>query len=415
MPIELTAALLLFVLAGLALTVSMLDGTPTSPTSGLPTVQPIQPARLMDTRSADSTIDGLFAGLGPIPAGSIIELDVAGRADVPDTASAVVLNVTTIAPVDAGYITLFPCGSTLPNASNLNHQAGEIIANAAVVKVGDDGKVCVFTHATTHLAIDINAYALDGAPLRPLDPARLVDTRAADTTIDGNNAGNGPVSADSVMEIDVSGRAGIPDNAAAAVLNIAVVEPTQPGYLTVFPCGEEPPNASTLNHTIGGAVANTVIAAIGTNGRVCIYAYATTHLIVDTSGYIPTDSTVIPISPARFVDTRAADTTIDGLDSGGGPLTAGTTRTITIAGRADIPTNITGVILNITALDSTAPGYLTVYPCDQPQPTASNVNYPYDWVTANAVVAKLSTTGEICVYTSADVHTIIDINGYMTN
>jgi hypothetical protein len=107
-------------------------------------------------------VDGLFEGAGVRPAGSVTEVRVTGRGGVPVGAGAVVLNVTAIRPVDGGFVSVFPCGEPVPNASNLNYAAGEVVANAVVAKVGAGGRVCVFTFAATHLAVDVNGYVPSG-------------------------------------------------------------------------------------------------------------------------------------------------------------------------------------------------------------------------------------------------------------
>ena len=52
------------------------------------------------------------------------ELQITGRAGVPNNASAVVLNLTALDATAAGYVTAYPCGSTLPDVSNLNYTPG---------------------------------------------------------------------------------------------------------------------------------------------------------------------------------------------------------------------------------------------------------------------------------------------------
>ncbi|MUH50870.1 MAG: N-acetylmuramoyl-L-alanine amidase [Actinobacteria bacterium] len=48
------------------------------------------------------------------------------------------------------------------------------------------------------------------------------------------------------------------------------------------------PTASNLNFVAGQTVPNAVIAKLGTNGKVCLYTSAVTHLIVDVNGVFPT-------------------------------------------------------------------------------------------------------------------------------
>ena len=116
------------------------------------------PGRLVDTRSGGSTVDGAEQGAGPSPAGSVTEVQVAGRGGVPAGAVAAVLNVTVTDAQDAGYVTVFPCGAPQPNASSLNFVAGSTIPNGVIAKVGDGGKVCVYTSAGTHLIADVAGY-----------------------------------------------------------------------------------------------------------------------------------------------------------------------------------------------------------------------------------------------------------------
>jgi hypothetical protein len=83
---------------------------------------------------------------------------VAGRADIPIEATAVAVNTTAVDPAGPGFVTVYPCGSPRPNASNLNFTAGQTIPNAVVAKVGTDGKVCLFTSGATHLVVDVDGY-----------------------------------------------------------------------------------------------------------------------------------------------------------------------------------------------------------------------------------------------------------------
>ena len=73
-----------------------------------------------------------------------------------------VLNVTVTEPSGAGFVTVYPCGVATPLASNLNFEAGTTAANAVVVKVGDDGKVCLFSSRSTQLIVDVNGYFPSG-------------------------------------------------------------------------------------------------------------------------------------------------------------------------------------------------------------------------------------------------------------
>jgi hypothetical protein len=252
-----------------------------------PKLTAIDPARLLETRSGLSTIDGLFNGIGVRGAGSVTELQITGRVGVPSDASAVVLNVTATGAQAAGFITVFPCGTTQPTVSNLNTTAGGTVPNAVVTKIGTGGKVCVFTSSATDIIVDINGYFPAGSSFTAIDPARLLETRSGLSTIDGLFNGIGVRGAGSVTELQVTGRVGVPSDASAVVLNVTATGAQAAGFITVFPCGTTRPTVSNLNTTAGGTVPNAVVTKIGTGGKVCVFTSSATDIIVDINGYFP--------------------------------------------------------------------------------------------------------------------------------
>jgi hypothetical protein len=124
-------------------------------------VTPVDPGRIYESRSSNPayvTVDGQSRGGGRTLAGGITEIKVTGRANVATDAEAVFLNVAAVSPSGPGFLTVFPCGTTRPNAANINYVGGGVAANAVLAKIGDSGKICVFTLAETDLVIDINGY-----------------------------------------------------------------------------------------------------------------------------------------------------------------------------------------------------------------------------------------------------------------
>lgn len=249
----------------------------------------VQPARLLDTRigAEFTTIDGQLVGIGRRQAGVITEVKVAGRGGVPVDAAAVAVNVTAVGPAAIGFLTVYPCGEQVPNASTVNFSAGAIVPNSAVVKVGLGGAICIYSNTETDLILDVNGYHDAAAVVRFFQPTRVLETRTDPslTTADGFFARSGLRPADSVLELPIGGRVGVPTAIRAAVLNVTVTEATEPGFVTVYPCGGPRPNASTLNYGRGTTVANLAIATTTRDGRVCIYTQTATHLVVDLSGY----------------------------------------------------------------------------------------------------------------------------------
>ena len=127
----------------------------------------------------------LVQGGGGRAAGSVTEVVVAGRGGVPVDAVAVMLNVTAVGAVAAGFLTVFPCGSLRPLASNVNYVAGQVVPNAVLAKVGDGGGCVCSPSRELDLVIDVNGYVPAGGSPSPLLPARLFDSRVGELTVDG--------------------------------------------------------------------------------------------------------------------------------------------------------------------------------------------------------------------------------------
>lgn len=97
----------------------------------------------------------------------------------------------------------------------------------------------------------------------------------------------------------------------------------------------------------------------------------------------------------------------------GGRVLGGTTRRVPIAGRGGIDPQATAVSANVTAVDATSAGFLTVWPCGTARPLVASVNYTRGSVDANAVLVGLGGPGggELCVYAMATVDVVIDVTG----
>ncbi|MGW2870957.1 hypothetical protein [Kitasatospora sp. NPDC001225] len=237
---------------------------------------PITPARFLDTR------DGTGAPAQRVGAGGVVSLQVAGVKGVPSTGvTAVVMNVTAVNPTGSGHIIVYPDGRPLPNVSNLNYEAGKIVANLVTVPVVN-GKVDLRNSAgDVDLIADVTGYYGDsGSTYSPTTPVRLLDTR------NGVGARAGAVSGGGVVSMRVTGLEGVPaTGVTAVVLNVTVTEPTADGHLIVYPHGTDRPGVSNLNFTAGQTRANLVVVPV-VDGRVTFFNnWGDTHVIADLSGY----------------------------------------------------------------------------------------------------------------------------------
>jgi len=69
------------------------------------------------------------------------------------------------------------------------------------------------------------------------------------------------------------------------------------------------------------------------------------------------------------------------------------------------------VALNVTATEAAANGFITVFPCGSPTPTASSLNTVAAGTVANAVISKIGSGGQVCLFTSSATHLVVDVNG----
>lgn len=357
------------------------------------------------------TVDGRFARTGVVTAGSTHEIDIAGRGGVHPDATAVSLNLTITQPDRHGYATVFPCGTARPTASTINYRPGATIANAMVSELGSSGSICVHSSATTHVVVDVDGY-FTGNGYQGLGPARLLDTRRGHSTVDGRASGAGLQAAGNVLALQVGGRAGIATGSSAVALTLTVTGPQSHGHVTVFPCDEPRPEASTLNHEAGETIANSLVAKVGDDGRMCIYTHAAAHLVVDVNGVFEARA-FRPLRPARLLDSRWNHPTVDGQAAGIGRRAGGSVVAVDVTGRGGTATNAAAVALNVTVTGATDYGHLTVFPCGSTRPAASTINYGPGDTVANAVVAKVGDGGTVCIFTVAATHLVVDVSGFI--
>jgi subtilisin family serine protease len=373
---------------------------------------PLEPGRLMDTRPGGSTVDGEFAGIGARAGGQVTELQVAGRGGVPVDASAAVLNVTVTGAPSDGFVTVFPCGTTMPLSSSLNYWAGATLPNAVVSKIGVGGRVCVYTSTPAQLVVDVNGYHPSRSGFVAITPARLMDTRLDGVTFDGFAARGGLRLAGYVTELRVTGRGGVPSNAGSVVLNLTVTGSEGSGYVTVYPCGEAVPLSSNVNFWDRSTISNAVVSRLGTNGSICLFTSGFTHFVVDVTGYHLSGSSYSALTPARLMDTRLDGATIDGLAARIGQRASMQVTELQVTGRGLVPADASAVVLNVTVTNPVAAGYLTVFPCGTAVPNSSNLNFERGMTIPNAVIAKVGAGGRVCLLSNVATDVVVDVNGF---
>lgn len=128
--------------------------------------------------------------------------------------------------------------------------------------------------------------------------------------------------------------------------------------------------------------------AVSLGGGVTLFAQA---------GTAPaSSSTFVAVSPVRVLDTRKDVVLWEGPFATGVPHDVKVTGSIpTSSGTQTVmPVGATGVVLNVTVVNSTADGFVSVRPADAVDaPKTSNINFEAGKTVANSITVNLPTSG----------------------
>jgi hypothetical protein len=355
---------------------------------------PVGPIRLADTRAGSG-----FERLDP----QTIRIPVHGRPGVPDATTAAVLTLTVTGTRGPLVATVWPAGLDRPLASTSNATGvGQTIANGAVVALGD-GAVEVYLSSPADVVVDLSgvfvpAESASSGRFTPVAPQRLLDTREM-------GAGS-PVSVGGTVTIPLP--ASVAPDATAVAVNVTITGPTVPGYVTLHPAGVSAPWASHLNTDRPGQTrAAAAIVPVSAAG-LAVTAATGGHVVVDLAGWFTgpsatagRDGLFVPSIPRRLVDTRSWPAgvpvwplgTIEIPESAGGTAAA--------------------LLVNATATEPMAPGYLTLHPAGTPRPLVSNLNVdPAAGAStvANMAVVQASDRG-LAAFSSGGTQLVVDLAG----
>lgn len=232
-------------------------------------------------------------------------------------------------------------------------------------------------------------------------PQRIVDTRI------GTGGVAEPLGAGCTLRIDMSGIG--PAEASAFALSVTVIAQER-GFFTAFPCSSGLPGTSSVNARVGVATPNLVVGVADASGMLCLFSQMGGNVVIDVSGWwADGPNRFTPIEPTRADDTREL--------SPPAKLPADAVRAIDIAGRV-VPEDAVSVTVNLAAVAPETNGFLVVYPCGQPVPLASNLNFVAGENRAVSAIVELGSIdaaarGKVCVSGNAETHVLLDVTGYI--
>lgn len=398
--------------------------------------QPLEPTRVLDTRP---NFPPNYSGPAPT-AGTTINLPGSTLPKLPADAIAVAVQVTAVQSLGPGFVQVFPTGTTPGSTSNVNlTRSKQTVANAAVVKLGKERGISLYTSSGADLIVDVTGYfrkvsnstAPRAGRLVSFDGVRALDTRPATSVNFDGAKPNG-----NVLTVDLSKTGKIPaGQAAAAVINVTSADSVGRGFVQVAPTGKlVPEKSSILNPDGTGAVAALTIVPVDSTGKFDIYTNRPSHLVVDVVGYFTSSSSknpatrsglFVPTNPSRVLDTRADADHIGSFTELQGPyqFIGIAPRTLGLIG-VPAASRVGGAAwYNLTAITPQGRGFLQLGGKDLKPEATSTLNYgPNGQTVANAAIAPLYSvepkTGDKFVdrgtrmYTVAGVNVAVDAAGY---
>lgn len=352
-------------------------GAGPSPTPGDLAFEAVAPTRVYDTRA------GLGADAGRIRGTTTRLVDV----DPPSTAvRAALVNLTVTDNAGWGFLQAWTPRSLRPDTSVVNVVApGEDVANTAVVALDEHGRFAVHSATATHLVVDVLGWFTEtgGTDVSagryvPVDPGRLVDTRRAAGDALPSGAPNDHVRDGDRVEAPVAGRLDVPaDGSAAAVVVVLTAlgeQGPRSGFVTAFPAGDDPPDASNVNTGGSGDIrANLAIVPLGDDGAISLELVRVDDVLVDVVGFVTSSSAPAStsglfsaVAPVRLYDERAP---------GAPPVPAG--GSVTLAHGDDVPgaSGAAAVLQNLTITATAGFDFASAVPGDaEAVADVSNVN-----------------------------------------
>jgi hypothetical protein len=410
------------------------------------------PFRILDTRTSDCIQCGADPTFGPGTTEKVLLTNVPGLSigtdPIPTNATAVVLNVTEVAGTASSLLTVYPYGTGMPKASNLNFAPGKVIANLVTVTLGQGGAVDIYNAlGTVNVLADVEGWFTPQASstvsgeFHPISPVRVCDTRSTSQT--PTCKAHGPITGGGALLVNVtgSGADAIPSNgtAAAVVVNLTGVAGSASTYLSLSPTnsngqcpysGTNAPKFSTINLTAGLVAANRVMIALGPSSpggsdtSLCVYnSTGNINVLIDAGGWFGSATAPAGAQYQAIQPTRICDTRVGGPACAAGAIAAGSAALIKVAGQGSVPgvtsgTTAVAVIANLTAIAPTSATYLTMYPANVTHPLASDINLSAGEVLPNLTVVQLDPVtgadqGDVDLFNAAgSVNAIVDIEGW---
>jgi hypothetical protein len=239
---------------------------------------------------------------------------------------------------------------------------------------------------------------------------RLVDTRVPTGTTKAPLAPNSP------RVIQVNGQAGLPATGVSAVLmTFTATDPVTSGQISAGPA--DGALGGVMQYDGGSVTSNSGIVSVSVDGTIQVQATTTTNLMIDIQGYYTVGNGITaaggysPVQESRIVDT------VNGVGLAKATLTGGSTSTIQVTGKANVPAGAAAAFVSL-AVDNTntVSGYLNPYATSATSRPGVSLNFDGSPFTTMGAIVKLDSTGAFKLYLSVGntINLLVDVEGYFT-
>ncbi len=283
---------------------------------------------------------------------------------------------------------------------------GKVTLDVTVpASVGSGTHSVTLTAAPAGTSVVAPITVVDAGAYVPTAPTRFLDTRT------GLGYPSAVLPGQSIT-VQVAGKAGVPAGAGAVQMMLLVTNASEAGWVAAYPSGGIAPTVSSLNFVARQDKPNLVTVKLGADGAITLRngSAGTLHLVADVAGWFgagePTEAGMLKtVEPRRVVDTRDA----------GGAVAPNSTRQVSLASDPSRPAGAVAAVVNLTATNATAAGYLSAY-AGTTAPGTSALNFTAGETAANGITVPLTQDGTFTVL-NASVGTtdvVVDIVGYVT-
>jgi hypothetical protein len=302
-------------------------------------------------------------------------------------------------------VTVYPSDQAIPVSPSLTLNVGMDASNTIITPVDADGTVTVHLSAgTIQASMDVSGYytPTDGTggyyPVTPSRLGTLTMTGSGDTE-----------------SVQVTGRAGVPDAATSVALSVSVKDPTAETPFSVWGSDFARPEGAgaRLSVDVSQNATGLVIAKIGASGKVNVWQRTgSSTVLVDVLGYnMPgqTDGTYFtPIAPEVLLDTT------QGVGGPQQPLAANTPVEFYPGfGQTSVGATASSVLVDITAVNPTVDGKLTVYSSDlSGPPNVASAQYNAGTPVTTETIVATGLDGGAMINAGSATDVVVTVVGY---